>query len=76
MFRTRERVGEGQRGKAINQKFSSCLGCKNFVFQFGFGDSEPQEVEHVTEVTSSRSSLQPGNNHNVPFHNNVIYAGS
>lgn len=50
MFRTRERVGEGQRGKAINQKVSSCLGCKNFVFQFGFGDSEPQEVEHVTEA--------------------------
>lgn len=61
MFITRERVGEGQRGKAINQKFNSCLGFKNFMFQFRFGDSDPQEA------TSSRSSLQPGNNHNVPF---------
>lgn len=76
MFRTRERVGEEQRGKAINQKFNSCLGFKNFIFQFRFGDSDPQEVEHITEATSSRSSLQPGNNHNVPFYNNIIYAAS
>lgn len=53
MFRTRERVGEGQRGNAINQKFNSCLGFKNFIFQFRFGDSDPQEVEHITEATSS-----------------------